>query len=134
MHHRLTRILTATLLLTSSKILNADITLIHAGKMLAVPGQAAKQDQTIVIADERILDVRDGFLAPAEFDGDVSVIDLKDRFVLPGLMDMHVHLQGELGPEKDRESLKMSSQQIEMRSVMFAMRTMLAGFTTVRDV
>lgn len=134
MHHRLTRILTATLLLTSSTMLNADITLIHAGKLLAVPGQAAKQDQTIVIEDERILDVRNGFLAPAEFDGEVSVIDLKDRFVLPGLMDMHVHLQGELGPENDRESLKMSSQHIEMRSVMFAMRTMLAGFTTVRDV
>ncbi|MDQ6960249.1 MAG: amidohydrolase family protein, partial [Mariprofundaceae bacterium] len=54
--------------------------------------------------------------------------------VLPGLADTHVHLQFELGPENDSENLKMSTQQIEMRSVMFAMRTLLAGFTTVRDV
>jgi imidazolonepropionase-like amidohydrolase len=62
------------------------------------------------------------------------VIDLKEQFVLPGLMDMHVHLQGELGPKMDSENLKMSLQQVEMRSVMYGMRTLLAGFTTVRDV
>ena len=74
-----------------------------------------------------------GYSDPGDFEGDVTVIDLKDQFVLPGLMDMHVHLQFELGPKNDSESLKMSSQQVQMRSVMYGMRTLLAGFTTVRD-
>jgi imidazolonepropionase-like amidohydrolase len=86
-----------------------------------------------VIEDQRIVEVRNGYANPADFEGDVNVIDLKNQFVLPGLMDMHVHLQGELGPDNDREKLKMSSQQLEMRSVMYGMRTLLAGFTTVRD-
>ena len=111
----------------------ADTTVIHAGELLAVPGKAAKPEQTIIIEDDRIVDIRKGYSDPGEFAGEVTVIDLKDQFVLPGLMDMHVHLQFELGPRNDSESLKMSSQQVQMRSVMFGMRTLLAGFTTVRD-
>jgi imidazolonepropionase-like amidohydrolase len=111
----------------------ADTTLIHAGVLLSVPGEPASRNQTIVVEGERVVEVRDGFADPAEFEGEVSVVDLRNEFVLPGLMDMHVHLQFELGPDNDRESLKMSSQQIEMRSVMYGMRTLLAGFTTVRD-
>jgi imidazolonepropionase-like amidohydrolase len=49
-------------------------------------------------------------------------------------MDMHVHLQGELGPNNEKETLKMSSQLMQMRSIHFAMKTLMAGFTTVRDV
>jgi len=111
----------------------AGTTVIHAGELLAVPGKAAKPEQTIIIEDDRIVDIRKGYSDPGEFAGEVTVIDLKDQFVLPGLMDMHVHLQFELGPRNDSESLKMSSQQVQMRSVMFGMRTLLAGFTTVRD-
>lgn len=131
MLHRLTIVL---LLLSSAPAVLADTTIIYAGQLLAVPGQAAQSDQTIVIEDERIIEVRKGFADPAEFEGKVHVIDLKDQFVLPGLMDMHVHLQGQLGPRNDSEKLKMSSQLIEMRSVMYGMRTLRAGFTTVRDV
>jgi len=111
----------------------ADTTIIHAGELLAVPGKAAKSEQTIIIEGDRIVEIRKGYSDPGDFEGDVTVIDLKDQFVLPGLMDMHVHLQFELGPKNDSESLKMSSQQVQMRSVMYGMRTLLAGFTTVRD-
>lgn len=134
MHYRLIRSLIATWLISATTGLAADTTLIHAGELLAVPGQDVKQQQTIIIEDDRIVGVRDGFATAKEFDDVVSVIDLKNHFVLPGLMDMHVHLQGELGPKNDSERLKMSSQQMQMRSVMFAMRTLKAGFTTVRDV
>lgn len=111
----------------------ADTTLIHAGVLLSVPGESPGRNQTIVIEGERIIEVRSGFVDASEYEGDVSVIDLRNEFVLPGLMDMHVHLQGELGPDNDSENLKLSSQQIQMRSVMYGMRTLLAGFTTVRD-
>jgi len=123
----------SALLFAMAPVVLADTTIIHAGQLLAVPGKAAKSEQTIVVEDERIVEIRNGYSNPDEFEGEITVIDLKDQFVLPGLMDMHVHLQFELGPKNDSESLKMSSQQVEMRSVMFGMRTLLAGFTTVRD-
>ncbi len=133
MLHCLKTLAVTSFLLLGTSTAMADITLIHAGKLLAIPGKAPATGQTIVIDGERIVEVRDGFSNADEFEGEVRVIDLKNQFVLPGLMDLHVHLQGELGPKNDRERLKMSSQQVEMRSVMFAMRTLMAGFTTVRD-
>ena len=112
----------------------ADTTVIHAGELLTVAGQSPSSRQTVVVEDDRIVEIRSGFADAADFEGDVTVIDLRDKFVLPGLMDMHVHLQGELGPKNDSESLKMSDQLMQMRSIHFAMKTLRAGFTTVRDV
>ena len=94
------RLTLAAFILVTASIASADTTLIYAGELLADPGEAPKTDQTIVVEDQRIVEVRDGFVATGEFESDVMVIDLKDRFVLPGLMDMHVHLQFELGPKK----------------------------------
>ena len=108
----------------------ADVTLIHAGQLLAVPGKSPSTNMTIIVEDGRITGVQEGFVA-AE---DATVIDLSDKFVLPGLMDMHVHLQGQLGPDNDRDALKMSDQLMQMRSIHYAMNTLKAGFTTVRDV
>jgi imidazolonepropionase-like amidohydrolase len=134
MSHRL-RGLAAVLLLCAPLSWGADtLTLIHAGELLAVPGEAPLRNQTIVVEDDRIVDVQSGFSDAASFDGPVEVIDMRDKFVLPGLMDMHVHLQGELGPDNDRDALKMSDQLMQMRSLHFAMNTLMAGFTTVRDV
>jgi imidazolonepropionase-like amidohydrolase len=118
--------------LVSSSTL-AETILIHAGTLLAVPGESPLKQQTIVVEDRRIVEVRDGFSNADAFDGDVRVIDLSEAFVLPGLMDMHVHLQGELGPDTIKDTLKMSSQLMQMRSAHFGMMTLLAGFTTVRE-
>jgi len=108
----------------------ADVTLIHAGKLLSVPGRDPATNMTIIVEDGRITGVQSGFV---EAEGS-TVIDLRDKFVLPGLMDMHVHLQGQLGPNNDRDRLKMSDQLMQMRSIYYAMNTLRAGFTTVRDV
>jgi imidazolonepropionase-like amidohydrolase len=108
----------------------AEITLIHAGELLAVPGKAPSKEMTIIVEDERITGIQKGY---AEVEG-ATVIDLRNHFVLPGLMDMHVHLQGELGPRNDSDALKMSRQLMQMRSAYYAMNTLMAGFTTVRDV
>ena len=124
----------AVLLLTATSTAIADTKLIHAGELLAVPGERPVRNQTIVIRDDRIVEVRNGYANASEFEGEVELIDLRNQFVMPGLMDMHVHLQGELGPKNDTEDLKMSSQLIQMRSIYFAMKTLRAGFTTVRDV
>ncbi len=108
----------------------AEVTLIHEGELLAVPGQAPQPGMTVIVEDGRVTGVQQGY---ADVDG-ATVIDLRNHFVLPGLMDMHVHLQSELGPENDRDQLKMSRQLVQMRSLHFAMNTLRAGFTTVRDV
>lgn len=133
MHNYFGRMAVTWLLLLAAPSVFGETTIIHAGELLAVPGKAAKSNQTIVVEGQRIIEVRNGYSDPADFEGEVTVIDLKNHFVLPGLTDAHVHLQGELGPKNDSERLKMSPQQVEMRSVMYGMRTLLAGFTTVRD-
>ncbi|MGH1371314.1 MAG: amidohydrolase family protein [Cellvibrionaceae bacterium] len=112
----------------------AETVLIHAGELLAVAGKKPVKQQTLVIEDEKISAVRDGYLKPQEFGADVRVIDLKDKFVLPGLIDSHVHLQFELGPKNDSEELNDSKELVQMRSIHMGKQTLLAGFTTVRDV
>lgn len=112
----------------------AQTQVIHAGELLKVPGEQPLKNQTLVIKDGKVVDVKKGFVAAEKFGDDATLIDLSKSFVMPGLMDMHVHLQGELGPKNDSESLRMSNPLMQMRSHMFAMKTLNAGFTTVRDV
>ncbi len=134
MINKILRQASLAILLAAVPLANAEILLIHAGELLAVPGERPKTRQTIVVDRQRIVEVVEGFAEASAYGDHVSVIDLSDRFVLPGLMDMHVHLQGELGPDNEKDQLKMSSQLMQMRSAHFAMKTLLAGFTTVRDV
>lgn len=131
---RMLRPLFAVCIATLPLTAGADTRLVHAGHLLAVPGEAPKREQTVVVVDGLIEEVRDGYANPADWGGDVELVDLKNYYVLPGLMDMHVHLQGELGPDNDSEELRMSLQEIQMRSIVYAMRTLEAGFTTVREV
>ncbi len=133
MPDRMTAALAATLAIVSNSWAG-DVTLIHAGELLAVPGESPSRNMTLVIEDERIRAIENGFVDPDSIDGGATVIDLSDHFVLPGLMDMHVHLQGQMGPDRDRDALRMSDQLMQMRSIHYAMKTLEAGFTTVRDV
>ncbi|MDO6676957.1 amidohydrolase family protein [Shewanella sp. 4_MG-2023] len=116
----------------------ADFTVIHAGELLAVAGEKPTTKQSIVIKDGQISAINSGYIElPSsqitEADT-LEYIDLKDSFVMAGLMDMHVHLQGELGPNNDSEALRMSDADVAMKSAYFANKTLLAGFTTVRDL
>ncbi len=137
MQHRVRELalkIVAASCLAFAALASAETSLIYAGELLAIPGEDTLMQQTVVVEDQRISEIRSGFADAGAFGADTRVIDLRDRFVLPGLMDMHVHLQGELGPDNDKDTLKMSPQLIQMRSAHFAMKTLLAGFTTVRDV
>ena len=130
--------LAATLALAAALIMpagqtRAETTLIHAGQLLAVPGGEVTTEQTVIVEDGVIVSVVDGYAARGDYPG-ARLIDLRGHFVMPGLMDMHVHLQGELGPDNDRDTLRMSDELVAMRSIHYAMKTLRAGFTTVRDV
>lgn len=112
----------------------AETLVIHAGTLLAVPGKKPTTEQTLVVKDGRISEVLPGYRTLDGFGEDAKLVDLSEHFVMPGLMDMHVHLQGELGPDQDIHKLKFSNELVQMRSLMFAQRTLDAGFTTLRDL
>ncbi|GAA0811542.1 amidohydrolase family protein [Colwellia asteriadis] len=135
--HKLTNIYTLvglTLSILMSTQLVAKTQVIHAGKLLTVPGKSPLTKQTLVIKDGIISDIKAGFIAVSLFEQDAQLINLSKSFVMPGLMDMHVHLQGELGPQNDSEKLRMSDADRLVKSAYFANKTLMAGFTTVRDL
>ncbi len=107
---------------------------IHAGTLLAVPGQAPVSEQSIVLKGNRIVSVVDGFIDPSTVSRAARLIDLSSQFVLPGLMDTHVHLTGELSPDSRNEALYMTTSMDALRGAFYAKKTLTAGFTTVRDL
>lgn len=116
----------------------ADIAVIHAGKLLAVPGNPPREAQTIVIRDGKIERIAAGYLdaaAAGAADADsVRIIDLKKSFVLPGLIDSHVHILGETNPRARLQRVEESDADDAIAGAGFARKTLMAGFTTVRDV
>ena len=114
--------------------------IVHAGTLLAVPGQPAESEKTIVIRNDIVESVLDGYVSAADAGAaGATVLSLEDRFVLPGLMDMHVHLQnGVPGLLMDdarrvfgtRVNNDAESAVIATGNAQTALR---AGFTTVRD-
>ena len=112
----------------------AATTVIHAGELLVTAGKSPLKQQTLVITDGKITELKSGFVDVNRFENDATFIDLSSSFVMAGLMDMHVHLQGELGPKNDSEMVNLSDADTLMKSAYFANKTLMAGFTTVRDL
>lgn len=109
--------------------------IIHAGTLLSVPATAAKSAQTITVSGGRIVQVKDGYLNPAQLgidDDAAAVVDLKDKFVLPGLIDAHVHLMVD-NAEQFRQ-LSLSGEEQLMTGIVNARITLEAGFTTAADL
>ncbi len=109
----------------------ADTQMIYAGTLYAVPGQEPLKEQTIIVKDGRIVEVKAGFILPVSGQ---RVFDLRNQFVLPGLIDCHVHLLGELSAKAKLETTEDSEAFVALRGALYASRTLRAGFTTVRDV
>ncbi len=115
--------------------------LIHAGTLLAVPGTRPLGQMTVVVKNDRIVAIEKGYLAEAGAAAPgalVQVLDLSDRFVLPGLMDAHVHLQHEPSFSRRRtergDRTPPTPAEGAVNAMVYARRTLNAGFTTVRDL
>lgn len=110
------------------------VTLLQAGRLLDRPGRAPRGPSTVVIRDGRIVEVRDGFVDASAFPG-ATVIDQRDRFVLPGLIDSHVHLISDLGGQAGFLSgITENLPAHAYRAAANAEKTLMAGFTTVRNL
>lgn len=110
------------------------VTLIQAGRLLDRPGQAPRGPSTVVVRDGLIVEIRDGFVDASAFPG-ATVIDQRDRFVLPGLIDSHVHLVSDLGGQAGFLSgITENLPTHAYRAAGNAEKTLMAGFTTVRNL
>ena len=115
----------------SASSLFAQQTYIHAGSLFDGTGSDLQSNMTIIIEDGVILELQRGFQNPGPED---QLIDLSDRVVMPGLIDLHVHLEGETNPNRYIETFTLESEDRAFRSVSYAQKTLMAGFTTVRDL
>ena len=131
-------LLTAAILIATcgTVIAGADDILIQAGAVLAVPGEPPGGPTTLLIRDGRVSARQDGFVDAAAFALEgrpVTVLDLRDSFILPGLMDTHVHLTSLDQPDADAE-VTLTAADLALKAMVNAEATLQAGFTTVMDM
>ncbi len=111
--------------------LQAQTTILHCGRLLDCTDRQVKEGMTVVIEGNRIESVQKGYAPVPE---GASYFDLRDFTVLPGLMDMHVHIEGESNPKRYEEQFRLNEADVALRATQYAERTLMAGFTTVRDL
>jgi imidazolonepropionase-like amidohydrolase len=110
------------------------LVIVHAGQLLDRPGQALRGASTVLIRNGKVEAIRDGFLDAATYPG-AQLVDLRDKFVLPGLIDSHVHLDSDrAGQEGLIESLTNGPAYFAYEAAVNARKTLAAGFTTVRNL
>ncbi|GHG59495.1 Xaa-Pro dipeptidase [Alishewanella longhuensis] len=104
---------------------------IHAGKLITAEHKQPLTEQTIIVVDDKITEVRAGYLSPAATD---TLIDLRNNTVLPGLMDMHTHFSTQISASSYGEAQRLNEADFALRGAVFAEKTLMAGFTTVREL
>jgi imidazolonepropionase-like amidohydrolase len=108
------------------------VTVIHAGKLLDKPGTPPRGPSTVIIRNGKIAEV---FAGHQQGPAGATLIDLKDKFVLPGLIDSHVHLDSDAGGNAALiEAVTDSPARAAYRAAGNAKKTLMAGFTTVRNM
>jgi len=125
---KLTAVIVLSLFVLMAK---AQKTFIWCGTLIDGVSNQAVKDKTIIIEKNIIIEVRDGYAPGATGD---KVIDLKTKTVMPGLMDMHVHLESETKKGGYADRFTMNPEDLAFQSAKYAETTLMSGFTTVRDL
>lgn len=116
---------------TGASPLLAQKTLIHCGKLVDVRSGTVLNEMTITVEGKKIIAVDKGFRPVSQGD---QLIDLRTKTVLPGLIDMHVHLESQASKDSFLKRFTLNDADIAFESTVYARITLLAGFTTVRDL
>ncbi len=125
------KIYLAFVLLALTRPALAEDFVIHAGRLVDVTSAAVLEQRSIVISGDRITAIAAGYQDPAPGQ---TVVNLREATVMPGWIDMHVHIASELSPASRTERFTKNPADFAYRSVAYAERTLMAGFTTVRDL
>ena len=123
-------VFSATVLLCLVTVVSAS-TLVLCGSLIDGISDTPKREITVIIEGDRIAAVQAGYVAPATGD---KVIDLKNATVMPGWIDCHVHLDQQNSATSYGEAYTMNPGDWALQSAFYAKKTLLAGFTTVRNV
>jgi imidazolonepropionase-like amidohydrolase len=105
-------------------------TALQCGRLVDVRALQVLEQRTLVVENNRIARVAAGFESPA----DADVIDLRSQTCMPGLIDLHVHLGGEVSPSSFQEGVQFNPADDAVRAVANARKTLMAGFTSVREL
>ena len=103
---------------------------LHCGRIIDGAGNTATE-QTIVVKDGKISRVAQGYI---QAENGVEVVDLRSSTVLPGLIDLHVHIESQSSPGTYLERFTMDPADVALRATTYCEKTLMAGFTTVRDL
>lgn len=110
---------------------NAQKQYLQCGAILDTEKGTTLSEKTLVVEGNRIVEVLNGYQQGGASD---AVIDLKGYTVLPGLIDMHVHIESESSPQTYIKRFTMNPADVAFEAAVYAERTLMAGFTTVRDL
>jgi len=112
--------------------LHAQKTYLQCGNLIDAESGKLLSEMTIVVEGNKIIEVNKGYIFSNNSED--KLVDLKSKTVMPGLIDMHVHLEMQMSPSIYIESFKANEADIAFNSVKYAEITLMAGFTTVRDL
>src|SRR6476660_2840710 len=114
-----------------TNFLFAQRTILHCGKLIDVKELKVLTEMSVIIDSDKIIDVQKGYIHANSND---KVIELRNKTVMPGLIDCHVHLEEQTSPTEFADQFRLNPADYAFRSVNYAFTTLMAGFTTVRDV
>ncbi|AZQ59145.1 amidohydrolase family protein [Maribacter sp. MJ134] len=120
-----------SLLLLIVNLVSAQDTYLQCGSIYDVSTGKMNTERTIIVSGSKIKRIENGFVSGTASD---RTIDLKNRIVLPGLIDMHVHIEGEYNKGSYMKEFTQNEADIALESTVYAKKTLMAGFTTVRDL
>ncbi len=110
---------------------NAQDIYLQCGKVIDTKTGKVLTEKTIVVSGNKISKIQDGYISGKKGE---TTIDLKNKTVMPGLIDMHVHIEGETNPKAYLKRYTDNEADLAFDAVGFAKTSLMAGFTTVRDL